>query len=111
MGGRVLRPPGRVNNLPPTVRCRSLTTSPSLPLSLVAVASFHRPPLLPALVRALRIVQQIDCRCGKRASVIAFFSAPTVVGVPSLPLPLPLPLPSSVLPPSGQEKRPRLLGS
>ena len=69
------------------------------------------PPLLPASVRALCIVQRIDRRCGKRASVVAFFSAPTVVGVPLSPSPLPLPLSSLALPPSGREKRPRPLGS
>ena len=38
------------------------------------------PPLQPAPVRALHGVQQIDRRCGKRASVVTFFFAPAVVG-------------------------------
>ena len=64
---------------PPPVWRRSLTMPPLSPSSSVAVALFHCPPLPPALVRALCRVQRIDRRCGKRASVVTFFSAPTVI--------------------------------
>jgi hypothetical protein len=40
------------------------------------------PPFQPVPVRVLGGVQRIDSRCGKRTSVVAFFSAPAVVGSP-----------------------------
>ena len=67
---------------PPPLRRHSLRMPPSLPSSSVSVASFRCPPLPPALVCALWGVQRIDHRCRKRASVIAFFSAPAVFGGP-----------------------------
>ena len=75
-------PPGRVSHLPPrpalflddaaviaiVIHCRRIVPPP--------------PPFQPAPVRVLGEVQRIDSRCGKRASVGAFFSAPAVVGGP-----------------------------
>jgi hypothetical protein len=66
---------------PPPVRCHSLT--------MLRCCHHHplpsrhsAPPLRPVLVHALWGVQRIDRRCRKCASLVAFFSAPTVVGVP-----------------------------
>jgi hypothetical protein len=77
----------------PYLRAVSATSPPRPALFLddaavVAVVIRRRrvvpPPLpfQPAPVRVLGGVQQIDSRCGKRASVVAFFSAPAVVGGP-----------------------------
>ena len=87
--GRPSAPTSEPRQRPPSRR-RSSITPLSLPSSSVAVPSLrHPPPLPPALVRALCGVRRIDRRCGKRASVIAFFSAPVVVGVLSSPSPPP----------------------
>ena len=71
----MLRPPGRVSNPPRRRRC-PCRPHPS-PLRCSAT-----PPFQPAPVRVLGGVQRIDSCCRKRASVVAFFSTPTVVGGP-----------------------------
>ncbi len=79
----MLRPPGRVSDLPPP------RPAPFLDDAAVVAVVIHRrrvvpppPPFQLAPVRVLGGVQRIDSRCGKRASVVAFFSAPAVVGGP-----------------------------
>ena len=79
----MLRPPGRVSNPPRRRRC-PCRPHPS-PLRCSAT-----PPFQPAPVRVLGGVQRIDSCCGKRASIVAFFSAPAAVRGPVVTIAAPV---------------------
>ena len=104
-GGRVLRPSGRVNNLPPPIWCRSLTTPLSLPSLSIAVALFRHLPSCRCQYARFAESSGLTAIAGSalpssRSSLLLRLSE-----VPLSPLLLLLPMSFLALPPSGQEKR------